>query len=129
MIWAEPEEDVSQLIPVAPLLWAAIGIAREPPPGAEVYGRQTEGNRAWQYVTAGDTLSYVVSHDGEYRLQAEMRQLDRVVGLVELVYADSAGIPHEATLTFPAAAAIMQFTVEGFESLESMDPEVWKRPS
>lgn len=128
VVWAEPEEDASQLIPVAPLFWAALGIPRDPPVGAEVYGRELADGRAWQYVTAGDTLSYVVSRASGYRLEAEMRRRGRVLGLVELQYADSAVTPRQAVVTFPATAAIMQFTVEGVEDLESVDPDVWKRP-
>jgi hypothetical protein len=128
IIWAEPEEDVNELIPVAPLFWASLGIAREPPAGARLYGQQTESGRAWQYVMLGDTLSYVVSQGAKHRLQAEMRRLDQLIGVVDLTFADSTRMPERATLTFPVSAAVMQFTVEGVESLAAMDPEIWKRP-
>jgi hypothetical protein len=128
MVWAEPIEDVSQLIPVAPLFWAAIGIPRELAPGATVYGREIDGNRVWQYALAGDTLSYVVSRGVEFRLQAEMRRLDELIGTVELSYADSARTPREATMSFPGSATIFQLIVEGVESLDSFGSEVWRRP-
>jgi len=128
MVWAEPEEDVSELIPVAPLFWAAIGIPRDPAPGATVYGRETNGERVWQYALAGDTLTYVVRRGTEYRFQAEMRRLDDLVGTVDVSFADSVGIPSEATMNFPGSATIFQLIVDNVESLDSFDSQVWRRP-
>jgi hypothetical protein len=128
MIWAEPEEDVSELIPVAPLFWAALGIPVDPPEGAAVYGRETELQRTWMYVMDGDSLSYVVSRGSEYRLEAEMRRQGDVIGTVELTFADSVGNPREAMMTFPQTATLFGLDVQGIEILEAVDPEVWRRP-
>ncbi len=128
MVWAEPQEDVSQLIPVAPLFWAAMGIPRAPAPDATVAGRETDGSRVWQYASGGDTLSYVVTRGTEYRLQAEMRRFNDLIGTVELSYADTANTPREATMSFPGSATIFQLVVEGVESLDSLGSEIWKRP-
>ncbi|UCG86879.1 MAG: hypothetical protein JSW71_23800 [Gemmatimonadota bacterium] len=128
VIWSEPEEDVDQLIPVAPLFWAALGVAREPPADAAVFGLETATQRIWQYVTGGDTLSYVVTGEPPYRLQAEMRSFDAVVGLVELEYDDSTRAPVEATMSFPASASIFLLSVENLETVASFGPDTWKRP-
>lgn len=128
VIWSEPEEDVSELIPVAPLFWAGLGVARGPVAGAQVSGRDDPGERSWRYVLAGDTLSYIVHRGREYKLEAELRRFGDVVGTVELEYDGATMEPSEAMLRFPGAAAILQMTVEGIESLEALEPDVWKRP-
>lgn len=128
VIWSEPEEDVGQLIPVAPLFWAALGVVRQPPSGAAVFGRETATQTIWQYVSGGDTLSYVVTGEPPYRLQAEMRSFDAVVGLVELEYNDSTHVPVEATMSFPQSASIILLSVENLETVTSFDPDTWKRP-
>ena len=126
--WSQPEEDVEQLIPVAPLFWAALGVARRAPPDAEVFGIETSSRRVWQYVSGGDTLSYVVTREPPYRLQAEMRRFDAVVGLVEVEFDDSTRVPVEATMSFPQSASIFLLSVENVETVSSFDLETWKRP-
>ena len=128
VIWSEPEQDVEQLIPVAPLFWAALGVVSRPPAGAAVYGTTTDTQRILQYVSGGDTLSYVVTDEPPYRLQAEMRSYDAVVGLVELEYDDSTHVPAEATMSFPQSASIIILSVESLETVSSFDPDTWKRP-
>jgi hypothetical protein len=128
VVWSEPEEDVSQLIPVAPLFWAALGVARGAPPGAEIFGSESSSRRVWQYVSGGDTLSYVVTREPPYRLQAEMRQFDAVVGAVELLFDESTRVPVEATMSFPQSASLFLLSVENAETVSSFGPETWKRP-
>ncbi len=128
VLWAEPEEDVEQLIPVAPLFWAALGIPRDPPTGARVFGLESGTQRIWQYVSGGDTLSYVVTGEPEFRLQAEVRRLDEVIGTTDAVFNDSTQVPEEATMTFPQSATLFQLRMVNVETLASHDPDVWKRP-
>ena len=128
VVWAEPEEDASEIIPVAPLFWAAIGVARQAPVGSDVYGLQVGPERFWRYDVAGDVLTYVVSRDPGLKLQTEMRRMDQLVGVVETVYSDSTGAPHQAIMTFPATASQFLFEFRNVEKLESVDPDVWKRP-
>jgi hypothetical protein len=128
VVWAEPEEDASEIIPVAPLFWAAIGVARQAPAGASVYGLQEGLERVWQYDVAGEVLTYIVRQDPGLKLQTEMRRLDEIIGVVETVYGDSTGAPHLAIMTFPATASQFVFDFRNVEKLESVDPDVWKRP-
>ncbi len=128
VLWAEPEDDVDQLIPVAPLFWAALGIPRGAPPGSQVYGIETGSQRVWQYVSGGDTLSYVVTSEPELRLQAEVRRFEEVVGITDAVFDDSTHVPREATMTFPGSATLFLLNVVKVETLASHDPDVWKRP-
>lgn len=128
VLWAEPEEDVDQLIPVAPLFWAALGIPRDPPMGSRLYGLQTGSQRIWQYVSLGDTLSYVIADSPELRLQAQVRRFDEFVGTTETVLDDSTRVPEEATMTFPGSATLFVLNVVNVEMLAAHDPDVWKRP-
>jgi hypothetical protein len=128
VVWAEPEEDVSEIIPVAPLFWAAIGVARQAPTGSNVYGSEVGSDRVWQYEVGGEALTYVVSKDPGLKLQTEMRRLDQIIGVVETVYDDSTGAPQQAIMTFPATASQFLFDFRNVEKLESLDPDVWKRP-
>jgi hypothetical protein len=128
VVWSEPEEDVERLIPAAPLFWAALGVARRPPPGAQLFGTESDTRRIWQYVSGGDTLTYVVTGEPPYRLQAEMRSYDMVLGLVELEYDDSTHVPTAATMTFPESTSIIALSVEDRETVTSFDPDTWKRP-
>jgi hypothetical protein len=128
VVWSQPEEDTEQLIQVAPLFWAAFGVARRAPPEAEVFGTETSSRRIWQYVSGADTLSYVVTREPPYRLQAEMRRFDAVVGSVELEFDDSTRVPVEATMSFPQSASIFLLSVENVETVGPFDPETWKRP-
>lgn len=128
VIWAQPEEDVGGLVPVAPLFWAALGIPRGPPPGWEIRGREENGRRIWEYVRGGDRLGYVVEGLSPLRLQAELRRFDTVIGTVEAVYGDSIHVPVRATITFPLSASQFFFTVVNVETIAELDREVWKRP-
>jgi len=128
VVWAEPEEDVSEIIPVAPLFWAAIGVARQAPTGSSVFGQEAGSERIWQYDVAEEALTYVVRRDPGLKLQTEMRRLDEIIGLVETVYDDSTGAPQQAIMTFPTTASQFLFDFRNVEKLESVDPDVWKRP-
>jgi hypothetical protein len=128
VLWSEPEEDVEQLIPVAPLFWAALGIPRDPPPGSMLYGLEAGSRRVWQYVSNGDTLSYVVTGEPEFRLQAEVRRFDAVIGTTRAVLSDSTRLPEEASMTFPRSATLFVLNVVNVDTLTSHDPDVWKRP-
>lgn len=126
VVWREPEDGV-QLIPVVPLFWAALGIPRLPTADSKVMGLAEKDKRIWQYLVDEDTLTYVVTGQS-LRLQAEVRQPGKLVGIVDVTFDPKTRLPTTATLTFPEAAATLQFSVEDVEDLESLAPDIWKRP-
>jgi hypothetical protein len=128
VLWSEPEEDVAQLLPIAPLLWAALGIPREPAEGSEVYGLETDSERVWQYVVGGDTLSYVATRNAPHTLRSEMRRLGDVVGFVDMQFGNDGMVPVEAVMSFPETATRFILNVENVETVTSFDRETWKRP-
>ncbi len=83
--------------------------------------------RIWQYLVNGDTLTYVV-RSVSLRLQAEIRQPGKLVGIVDVRFDPETRLPTQAILTFPEEAATLRFTVEDIEVLTSLDANVWKRP-
>jgi hypothetical protein len=127
IVWSAPEEQVEQLIPVAPLFWAALGVVLVPAPGTAVRARQGEGRRIWQLAGGGDTLTYDVGGAGT-GLSLEMRQAGTVIGTTEVEYAEGTTEPRRARIVFPASASLLVFTVEAIEPIVAVDPEMWRRP-
>jgi hypothetical protein len=89
-VWSAPEGDVDDLVPVAPVLWAALGIVRPAPDGSQVLGSATTERHAWRYATGGRVVDYIRVMGARPRLLAELREADRILGVVETVL-DSAG--------------------------------------
>jgi hypothetical protein len=129
IIWSKPEDDVGRMIQVAPLLWAAMGIALPPSPEATLAGVEAGEYITWRYALPYDTLTYRVTRSlPGGRFQAEMRGMDGVIGRVDLDYAGAGPQPAEARMRFPGSASLVQFTVVGVESVESVGAEVWIEP-
>lgn len=127
LVWAEPEQEVETLIPVASLFWAALGLPRQPPAGTPVFGRERANERVWHFRSEGLEQTYIQTWGGAWRLQMELRQGESVVGAAD-VRLDSLGKATGSTITFPRAAARFTLTVTDNERLESIDPAVWRAP-
>jgi hypothetical protein len=128
ILWSRPPDDVEQLIGVAPLFWAALGILPSPPPEMQVFGDETGTARRWRYVSITDTLTFVSTLGDPASLAAEMRRLGNVVGTVQVEYADSVRRPVSAHMVFPGSASFVHFTVEAIETVAEVDPSIWKEP-
>lgn len=127
VLWAEPEEEVATLIPVASLFWAALGLPRYPPDGRPVLGEEGEGTRIWRFGDGRFEKTYVETVRPEPRLQMELRQGADLIGTTQ-VSLDSLGSPSTATITFPRAAARFTMTINRVERLAGIDPAVWREP-
>lgn len=129
VVWSRPEDDVGQLIQVAPLFWAALGMPRMPPDGSAISGLVEADIRTWRYAASGDTLTYraraALPGAG---LEAQMRRGGEVVGAVDVLFADSVLQPVSATMVFPGSASTVEFTVVAIEPITAVDPEIWKAP-
>ena len=129
ILWSRPEEAVDRLIQIAPLFWAAMGIPLDPPAEASVLGAQVADVRTWQYAIRGDTLTYQASTTlPGASLRAEMRTGRDVLGTADVVFADSVLTPVSATMLFPSSASAVFFTVNGIETLDETDPDIWNEP-
>lgn len=126
-LWAEPESEVRDLIPIAPLFWAALGMPLGPPAEAEVFGRDNAAGRAWRYVVGRDTMDFVEVGNGAERLLSELRR-GRILASSEVRFQAGTRLPQEGQMRFPPDGAAFTFTVEAVERVASFDPGVWRRP-
>ena len=129
ILWSRPQDDVEQLIRVAPLFWTALGIVPSPHPEASVSGDEVGSVRRWRYASRTDTLTFVLTQGRPAaNLGAEMRRLGEVVGTVQVEYADSVLRPLSARMVFPGSASFVHFTVEAIETVPQVDSSIWKEP-
>jgi hypothetical protein len=127
MVWSRPEDDVQQLIQVAPVFWAALGIPRDAPAGAVLTGRVEGDHYQWRYALAGDTLTYAVERQLGGTFAADLRQLSKVVASVSVAY-DSTLRPATAQMVFPESASTVIFSVQAIDTLTTVDESIWREP-
>lgn len=128
LVWGRPEDDVERMIHAEPLFWAAFGVPRDPPPGAAVTGREEDGRYVWRYAAARDTITYVLRAGSDGRLEADYRSANELVGVTRVDYTGPGWTPTLAVMQFPGSASRVEFSVEAIDSLNSVDPELWKVP-
>src|SRR5260370_273868 len=110
--WADPEKNFRSLVPAVRMLWAGLGIARPPAPGAAVFGARTEGAdsgvRIWRFAQGEDTLDYRVVTGRARLFEAEWRRQGKVVARspAEL---DGRATPAPAPPALPAAPPPFSF--------------------
>jgi hypothetical protein len=127
-VWAEPEGDFRSLIPVAPVLWASLGIAPPVPPGVEVLGREEPTRRAWRYVDGYEEIDFIHQRDTRPRFLAELRRGGRVVGFAQVELAAPDGPATRADMRFPRDGSRFSFTVQRVDTVAAFGPETWRRP-
>lgn len=125
VVWSAPEDEIEGLFRITPLFWAALGVAMPPAAGAVVTGREREGSRAWRYAMPEDTLTFAAL-PGVFR--ADMRRAGHLVGWVDAQLSHALGPPLRSVLLFPRAGARFAIEVRNVDTLELIDPEVWKKP-
>jgi hypothetical protein len=129
LVWSEPEGDVDNLVPVAPILWAALAIVPPPAPGSAVLGTATMDRQAWRYAAADRVVDYIRVMHPHPRLLAERREADRILGVVEVVLdTAAAGRPVSAEMRFPPQRSRFSLSVRQVDSVAPFPPETWKRP-
>ncbi len=126
-IWAEPEEQVQKLVPNYPILWAMLGRARDPGPGTTLTGLQAPDLTAWRYVTAADTVDYVLTRGLKPQLVVDVRQGGRRLGRVVTEF-DADGRPKKARLDVPSKPARVELEFYRWERPDSLPGTLWQRP-
>lgn len=126
VVWAQPEAELRELVPTAPLFWAGVGLPLGPGATARVSGLERGGVRAWRYTDGADVLD-LVWRAGTRTLQAQFRQGERTVGMAEVQY-DAAGTPVSAEIRFPGEAARFTFSFEAVNAVAGFAPDTWRRP-
>jgi hypothetical protein len=128
-VWSEPEGDVENLVPVAPILWAALGIVPVPAEGTAILGDATPERRAWRYAAGDRVVDYIRVMHPHPRLLAELREADRILGVVEVTLDTTAAArPVSAEMRFPPQRSTFSLTVRQVDSVAAFPTETWKRP-
>lgn len=127
-LWAVPEKDTRDLLPAAPLFWAALGAPRMPGRDAALYARWRTGGRAWRYVAGRDTMDFVEIGAGPEGLLTEVRRDGKIVASTEVHFRTGSRVPLEARLRFPQDGSALLLTVEGVENVANFEASVWRRP-
>jgi hypothetical protein len=128
-VWSEPEGDVDNLVPVAPILWAALGIVPAPDETGTVLGTATAERRAWRYAAGNRVVDYIRVMGPHPRLLAELREADQILGVV-VVELDTtpATRPISSEMRFPPQRSKFSLTVRQVDSVAVFPPDTWKRP-
>jgi hypothetical protein len=127
-VWAEPEGDFRDLIPVAPILWASLGIAQPVPDGVEILGREEPGRRAWRYVDGNEELDFIHEQGPPPRFLAELRRDGRILGVARVDLAPPAGPATTADMRFPRDGSRFTLSVQRVDTVAAFGPETWRRP-
>ena len=126
VVWAEPEKDVRELIPLAPLFWAALGIPLAPPGGAVVAGLDGIERRAWREMVGGDTLDVVHTRTGAGRLLTQLRR-GGVAASTEVRFG-AERLPIQGEMRFPKDGAAFVFSIQAVDTTVVFDAATWRRP-
>ena len=127
-VWSAPEGDVEDLIPVAPVLWAALGIEMPFAHVDSLLGGGTSTQDAWRYQHGDDALDYVHVRTPVPRLLAERRTGGRILGNVDLALGGAPGAPRVAIMRFPRGQSTFELTVGQVDTVATFPPETWRRP-
>jgi hypothetical protein len=127
-VWSEPEGNMDELVPVAPVLWAALGVVMTPEPGAGFLGADTGDRQAWRQVWDNRALDYIVVREPA-RLLAELREGPRILGIAEVELAGpGSSRPTAAVMRFPDQRSTFSLTVQQVDSVATYGADTWKRP-
>lgn len=129
VVWSEPEGDLDNLVPVAPVLWAALGIVTRESADSRFLGAATPAQRAWRQVWDARALDYIVVGDPRPRLLAELREDDRILGVAEVELAGPPPThPTSAVMRFPDQRSTFSLTVRQVDSVAAFSADTWIRP-
>jgi hypothetical protein len=128
VLWAVPEKDTRDLLPAAPLFWAALGLPQPPPAEASLFGRTGRDGRVWRYASERDTMDFVEAGPGVARLLMEVRRQGRIVASLQLTFQPGTRVPSETRVRFPQDGSALIFTVEGIQHVAPFEPSTWRHP-
>lgn len=125
-LWVVPEEEFGGLVALAPLFWAAVGVPQPPPENVPVHALARDDLKAWRYILAGDTLSFVVRGNPPRTLQAEVRRGGRTLGVTEVEFDRETGLVAHAKIELPFDVSRFEFTIQHVDTVAAPDPSIWQ---
>lgn len=125
--WVVPEKEAGDLVPAAPLFWAALAIPQPPPEHAAIWARSQPAH-AWRYAVGPDTMDFVEVGSGPQRLLVEVRRQGQMVASVEVKLKPGTREPLESRIRFPQDGAALIFSVVTSASVAAFDDATWRRP-
>jgi hypothetical protein len=120
-LWVEPEDELGNLVGVAPLFWASLGVPPAPPEGATILAVQRPALRAWQYAHQGDTITFVIHEHPVLRILGEVRRDGRTVTRAEATLDSLTRYVRQATIEYPLDVSRFAFDVESVEEGVEVD--------
>ena len=126
-IWVQPEKSLEDLVPNYPLLWALLGVARLPSPGATFRGAAEPDRVAWEYAIGPDTVQYLRTQGKSRTLYARVRHAGKTVGQSETTLSED-GRPTKAKLTVPSGPAKLTLTFYTSVPSAAFPSETWLPP-
>jgi hypothetical protein len=128
--WADPEKNFRSLVPAVRMLWAGLGMARPPAPGAAVLRARIAGAdsgvQIWRFVQGEDTLDYRVATGRARLFEAEWRRQGRLEARSRTEM-NGRAMPATARIDFPEAPARFEFTVGAVDTTAVFDSATWRR--
>jgi hypothetical protein len=125
-LWVVPEEEFGGLVALAPLFWAAVGVPQPPPPHVAVQGLERDDLRAWRYILADDTLTFVLRGQPVRTLMAEVRRGGRALGVTQVEFDSATGLVAKAKIELPFDVSRFEFTIQDVDTLAAVDPSIWE---
>lgn len=125
--WAEPPDVLERLIVNYPLMWAMLGVMREPPAGAVLRGARDEEAVRWEWALGADTVAYRWDSVAG-QLAAQARSSGVLVGRVETSI-NAEGRPTSSRLTVPRPATRISLTFTETTPAASFSPDLWAPPA
>jgi hypothetical protein len=123
-VWTDPKDAIERLVPSYPLMWALFGVARLPPPDADLSGQRDSTSTAWRYVSGADTVAYARTAGAAPHLLTEVRQGSKLIGRVDATLGAD-GRPVSARLTVPSVPARLDLTFTTSTTPPAFASDLW----
>lgn len=125
--WVVPEKSVEDLVPSFPLLWALLGVAIAPEPGAALAGLELQGRVAWRYAQGPDTVEYLRVMGDPVTLSSEVRRAGKIVGRTRVTVRPDGSLI-KAQLLVPSVPAKLEITYYATVPTPRFPPDTWRPP-
>jgi hypothetical protein len=124
-LWADPAENFRSIVPQVRMLWAALGVVRQPAPDAVVQGEAGASRSTWRFVEGPDTLDYVATDGSSRTLEAEWRRAGKTLARSRTDL-DAHARPSKASVLFPESSARLDLVVVGIDTAAVFNPAQWR---